>query len=99
MNEVFKALADQNRRKILTILKRLGSASVSQILSYLSVGQATVSSHLSVLRKSGLVECRVSGKNRIYKLSEKNLSLFVDKLNRFLGEPEKDMVEEIIVRR
>ena len=99
MDEVFKALADQNRRKILTILKRLGSASVSQILSYLSVGQATVSSHLSVLRKSGLVECEVSGKNRIYKLSKKKLFVFLDKLNRFFGEPRSDLSKEIIVRR
>lgn len=99
MDDIFKALSDQNRRKILTILKKQKSASVSQILSYLTVGQATVSSHLAVLRRAGLVEYKVMGKKRIYKLNKKTFSLFVDKLNRFFGEAEKKLPKEIIVRR
>jgi len=91
MDKIFKSLADVNRRKILTILKN-SDLTVNEILKYLDIKQATLSSHLAILRKAGLVSFTVKGKLRIYKLNRESLSNFVTELNRFV-------VDEMIVRR
>ena len=91
MDKIFKSLADVNRRKILTILKN-GDLTVNEILKYLNIKQATLSNHLAILRKAGLVSFVVMGKLRIYKLNRESLNNFVAELNRFVSD-------EMIVRR
>lgn len=91
MDIIFKSLADVNRRKILTILKN-GDLSVNNILKYLNIKQPTLSSHLAILRKAGLVTTLVKGKNRVYRLNRTELIRFVEQLNRFTAD-------ELIVRR
>ena len=98
MDKIFKSLADINRRKILSVLKEK-ELTVNEILGYLDIKQATLSSHLAILRKAGLVEYRVLGKQRIYKLKREVLISFVKKLNRFADFEETNTENEIIVRR
>lgn len=62
--ETFKALSDQSRRDILTMLRN-GSMTAGDIASKFDMTQATVSYHLNILKKADLVsERRV--KNFIY---------------------------------
>ena len=91
MDKIFKALADVNRRKILTILKNK-SLTVNQIVGLLSIKQPTVSTHLAILHKSGLVFSEIYGKNRIYRFDKSSWCSFVEELNRFA-------TDEMIVRR
>lgn len=98
MDKIFKALTDINRRKILTLLKN-GELNVSKIVEKLDIGQPTVSSHLAVLRKAGLVEVTVKSKERIYKLNRVRLNSFVKELNRFIEWTEVNVDDEIILRR
>ena len=98
VDKIFKSLADTNRRKILTILKK-GELSVSEILKYMGIKQATLSSHLAILRKAGLVGFSVKGKQRIYKLNRENLISFVKNLNGFVEFGDINVKDEIIVRR
>jgi DNA-binding transcriptional ArsR family regulator len=98
VDKTFKALADINRRKILTLLKN-GELNVSKIVERLDIGQPTVSSHLAVLRKAGLVEVTVKSKERIYKLNRVRLNSFVKELNRFIEWTEVNVDDEIILRR
>ena len=97
MDKIFKALADINRRKILTILKN-GDMSVNDILKYLDVTQATLSSHLAILRKAGLVEFRINGRERLYKLNVEILNKFVSELEKFIGLEKSKNIEEIKLR-
>lgn len=60
----FQALSNPVRRKILTILKD-GDMSASDIADNFDLTNATISHHLSVLKKSDLVEERKE-KNFIY---------------------------------
>ena len=87
--ETFKALADPVRREILLML-RGGRMSAGEIGSRFSMTGATISYHLSQLKKAGLVtETRV--KNFIYY--ELNMSVFeeiVMWLSQFTGRPEKE---------
>jgi DNA-binding transcriptional ArsR family regulator len=98
VDKIFKALTDINRRKILTLLKN-GELNVSKIVEKLDIGQPTVSSHLAVLRKAGLVEVTVKSKERIYKLNRVRLNSFVKELNRFIEWTEVNVDDEIILRR
>jgi ArsR family transcriptional regulator len=54
MEKQFKALADTNRLRILTILER-GPLNVSEICSVLRLEQSNVSRHLGVLLNAGMV--------------------------------------------
>lgn len=62
--ETFKALSDPVRREILTILKD-GRMSAGEIGSHFDMTGATISYHLSILKKSGLV-FETKEKNYIY---------------------------------
>ena len=99
MDKIYKALAEINRRKIL-FWQGLGELNVSQIVNKLDLSQATVSNHLSILRKSKLVDYRIKGKERIYKLNEEMAKQYLIELNRLLSvSGATNMADEIIIRR
>ena len=52
--ETFKALSDPVRRDILTLLKK-GSLSAGEIGSHFDMTGATISYHLSILKRADLV--------------------------------------------
>jgi ArsR family transcriptional regulator len=65
----FDALADPVRRQILHFLAGQDEATAGQIAEQIgSVGRTAVSSHLRVLRTSGLVSERRAGRHRLYSL-------------------------------
>ncbi|KKQ31723.1 MAG: Regulatory protein ArsR [Candidatus Shapirobacteria bacterium GW2011_GWF1_38_23] len=98
MDKIYKAMAEINRRKIVYWLG-FGELNVSEIVKKLNLSQATVSNHLSVLRKAGLVNDRVKGKERIYKLNLEKAELFVKELNRLMQLSSQKLGDEIIIRR
>ncbi len=100
MDKIFKALADRNRRKILTLLKDKDKT-VSELLKDFDIGQATLSSHLSVLRKAQLVDFRVDGKLRIYRLNRDLLFAFAENMRKFVGKLDESLIDvvEIQTRR
>ena len=98
MDKIYKALSEINRRKIIYWLG-LGELKVNDIVKKLEISQATVSNHLSILRKAGLVECQTKGKERIYKLNSEKAELFVKELNRLIPFASKKLDDEIIIRR
>ena len=69
LENIFKALADQTRLRILGLL-RAGEICVCDIHGSLGVPQPTVSRHLAYLRKSGLVATRKEGLWVHYRLAE-----------------------------
>ncbi len=72
MENVFKALADPNRRKILELLKK-GSMSVTDLLEHFEFTQASLSHHLDILKRANLVIAERQGQFIFYSL---NLSVF-----------------------
>ena len=97
VDKIFKALADKNRRKILTLLKD-GEKTVSQLLGDFEIGQATLSNHLSVLRKAKLVDFRINGKLRIYRINYDLLIAFAENMRKFVGKMDESFIEEIEIR-
>jgi ArsR family transcriptional regulator len=72
---VFKALADKNRARILKMLEEQ-ELCVCQIMAVLGLKQPTISKHLSVLKKAGLVESRRNGTWMFYRLSHRRQNNF-----------------------
>ena len=68
LDELLRALASQHRRDIL---RRIWDQErgAGELATHLGLAAASVSEHLKVLRKSGLVEMRVAGNYRLYRAS------------------------------
>lgn len=77
----------------LEILQKLETdiLCVSDMEELLGVGQSNVSQHLSILRRSGLVDCYMDGKLRCYFLKDPRvpdiLVLLKKKYNKLLTAP------------
>lgn len=67
MPDVLNAIAEPQRRRLLDAL-RDGELSVGSLVQGLGISQPLVSKHLRVLREAGLVEVRVDGQRRLYRL-------------------------------
>jgi DNA-binding transcriptional ArsR family regulator len=66
--KILRVAADPNRLRILLLL-RSEELSVAELQEILTMGQSTISTHLSQLKQAGLVEDRRTGKSSLYKLS------------------------------
>jgi DNA-binding transcriptional ArsR family regulator len=64
--KTLRVVADPNRLRILLLLKG-EELSVAELQEILSMGQSTISTHLSQLKQAGLVEDRRTGKNSFYR--------------------------------
>src|SRR5258706_9825459 len=71
-SDVFNAIAEQQRRKILVLL-RAGERPVTELAQELGMTQPGASKHLRVLREVGLVRDRKSGKQHLYGLDARGL--------------------------
>ncbi len=70
--EFAKALADSTRQKIMEVCC-CQWCSVTEIVEAVNVSQPTVSHHLAILRRAGLVNVREEGKNTFYSLNQQTV--------------------------
>lgn len=66
--DTFKALSDPTRREIVNLLKNR-KMSAGDIVSHFDSTNATISHHLSVLKKAGLICDEKDGKYIFYELN------------------------------
>lgn len=69
MDEVFKALADSNRRKMLDRLRETAGLTLSQLVGDLGMTRQSASRHVSVLEKAGLIVSHWSGREKLHYLN------------------------------
>lgn len=85
MSQVFKALSDPTRRRVLQLL-RGGPMSAGEISEQFGVSKPTMSAHFTVLKEADLVHAEKSGKSVIYHLKlsvlEEALLGFVQSFSR-----------------
>ena len=74
INELFKALSDENRRKILDLLRK-GDLTAGEIAEHFEMSKAGISQHLSVLKNAELVYAIKKGQYVVYSL---NSTVFQD---------------------
>jgi ArsR family transcriptional regulator len=67
---VARALSDENRIRTLMFL-RGGELCVCQIIEMLGLAPSTISEHMAVLHRAGLVEARKEGRWIFYRLADR----------------------------
>lgn len=68
MVEVFKALSDPGRRRLLDSLNERDGQSLTELCAVLSMARQSVSKHLAVLEAAGLVSTTRVGRQRLHHL-------------------------------
>lgn len=71
-SDAFNAIAEPQRRKILTLLKGR-ERPVNEVARAMRITQPRASKHLRVLREVGLVRMREAGQQRLYTLDARGL--------------------------
>ena len=71
--EFCKALADDTRQRILTMLLEEGEKCVGDIVAEFDMSQPTISHHLGVLKQFNLVTSRKEGKQVFYTINQDNV--------------------------
>jgi DNA-binding transcriptional ArsR family regulator len=66
---MFDALADPTRRKILELLSNKGPLSATEIGAHFPVSPPAISQHLKVLREADLVTVEKRAQQRIYRVN------------------------------
>jgi len=92
--EIFTALADPTRRRIVELLSR-GECAAGEIVEAFDVSGPAISQHLKVLREASLVQVRIEGQRRIYQLNAQGLDqmdAWIDGVRRFWA-PRLDALE------
>jgi DNA-binding transcriptional ArsR family regulator len=79
MSNVFKALSDPTRRRVLQLLRE-GPMSAGELSDHFEVSKPTMSAHFAVLKEADLVHAEKAGKSVIYHLK---LSVLEDALLGF----------------
>lgn len=77
-----EALAEPRRRALLDALLE-GERPVNELVEQLGLSQPLVSKHLRVLREAGLVEARVDGPRRLYRIMPQPLADLDDWLGAY----------------
>ena len=94
LNTILHAIADPTRRRILQVLKEKGGCSLgkdvglcaSDIESRIKLSQPTISHHMAILKKAGLVEVQKIGLWMWYRRNEPALREFTRALKEELQE-------------
>ena len=85
MNDLFKALSDPSRRKIIQLLKE-GDLTAGEIANHFDMAKPSISHHLNLLKQANLVLSQKQGQNVIYSLNtttlQDALSFFFDLINK-----------------
>ena len=81
--DVFNAVAEPRRREILDVLGDGRERAVSEVVEAIGMPQPSVSKHLSVLLKVGVVTVTRNGQMRMYRLNGKNLKPVHDWVKTF----------------
>ena len=86
----FKALSDPTRRRILELLGKR-DMTAGEIGEHFTQNKATLSHHLEVLRKAGLVDAERQGRNVLYRL---DATVLQGLMTWFLGLTDTEATDE-----
>lgn len=79
MNKTLKIFSNITRVKILVCLLAKNK-NVSGLVKNCNLSQSAVSQHLKILKDAGLVNCRISGRERVYRLNNREVGKISQKI-------------------
>ena len=69
MDQIFKALADDSRRKLLDLLRDRDGQSLGALCEHLSISRQAVTKHLLLLESAKLVTTEWRGREKLHHLN------------------------------
>src|SRR5438105_10224455 len=81
-DELWSAIGDPSRRRVLDLLVRGGEASASWLAGKVPFSRQAVSKHLAVLEQAGLISRRKQGREVLYQVDAERL----DEATRAMAE-------------
>ena len=95
--DIFMALAEPTRRKIIEILAEKGALTATDISEQFNITPSAISQHLKVLREANLVQVERQGQQRIYSVDAKAISFmteWVSSLNKRFDRLDKVLEQQ-----
>jgi DNA-binding transcriptional ArsR family regulator len=92
MDDVFRALADPNRRQLLDNLNQHGGQTLRQMCTGMDMARQSVSKHLGVLEQAGLVTTVRRGREKLHYL---NSAPIADIAERWISHYHRHQVESL----
>jgi len=80
--EIFKALSDPTRLKILECIKNEEKC-ICEVTPYTGKSQPNVSLHLKILKQAGIVNERKDGTRIMLSIANKDIFKLIDLANKF----------------
>jgi DNA-binding transcriptional ArsR family regulator len=69
MDDVFKALADASRRKLLDVLHRQNGQTLAELCAHLDMTRQAVTKHLNLLEQANLIAIVWRGREKLHYLN------------------------------
>lgn len=79
-DELWSAIGDPTRRRMLDLLLSEGSGTATSLSERLPVTRQAVAKHLAVLDRAGLVYATTAGRERRFRVDQARLARAVDQL-------------------
>jgi DNA-binding transcriptional ArsR family regulator len=94
MTDIYRAIADPIRRKILTSLSNK-ELTQSDIVALFAISQPAIKKHLSILLEENLIAARREGKYSVYRLKKDVFKLHYQKVQDELGNILENKLESL----
>lgn len=91
VSKVMKAISDPNRMKIIDILS-CGSQCACDILEHFDITQPSLSHHMKVLEKAGIISVTKKGQWHHYELKEAFVASFMESMLTLFSANEADCI-------
>lgn len=93
--EIFKALSDGTRIKIIMLLSRQEMA-VCELIEALKLSQPAVSHHLKILKQAGIVKDSREGKWMFYSIDNKNFEANIRLLEQLFVTVQENVKKGVL---
>lgn len=92
MDSVFKALADQNRRRLLDRLRQRNGQTLGELCKGLAMSRQAVSKHLGILEDANLIATEKQGREKLHYLNPVPIHAIAD---RWIGKFERGPLDAL----
>lgn len=92
MDSVFKALADQSRRRLLDRLRARNGQTLSELCKGLAMSRQAVSKHLGILEGANLIATEKQGREKLHYLNPVPIHAIAD---RWIGKFERGPLDAL----
>lgn len=93
MNDVFKALADDNRRNLLDSLFEKNGQTLANLTEPMGVSRQAISKHLKILENANLITIHWRGREKLHYLNPVPIAEIV---HRWVGRFEEARLERLV---